>query len=141
MENATKALLIAAAVLIAILIITLGVVVYQKASETVNGAGDLSEYEIEQFNAKFTKYQGSNVSGSEVNAMVQTVVNHNNAESRAQGNQYVKVTTGSVVTVPAGAVNTMPTKVPTGNRYSITVKMDTDGLVNEIVVAATSAGS
>lgn len=140
MENATKALLIAAAVLIAILIISLGVVVYQKASEAVNGAGDLSEYEIEQFNAKFTKYQGSNVSGSEVNAMVQTVVNHNNAESRAQGNQYVKVT-GSVVTVSAGAVNTMPTKVPTGNRYSITVKMDTDGLVNEIVVAATSAGS
>ena len=139
MENATKALLIAAAVLIAILIISLGVVVYQKASEAVNGAGDLSEYEIEQFNAKFTKYQGSNVSGSEVNAMVQTVVNHNNAESRAQGNQFVKVT--GPVTVSAGAVDTMPTKVPTGNRYSITVKMDTDGLVNAIVVAATSAGS
>ena len=45
MENATKALLIAAAVLIAILIISLGIVVYNKASEAVTGAGDLSEYE------------------------------------------------------------------------------------------------
>ena len=37
MENATKALLIAAAVLIAILIISLGLVVYNSSAETVKG--------------------------------------------------------------------------------------------------------
>ena len=52
MENAVKALLIAAAVLIAILIISLGLVVYNKASETANNAGDLSEYEIQQHNER-----------------------------------------------------------------------------------------
>ena len=35
MENATKALLIAAAILVAILIISLGLVVYNMAAETV----------------------------------------------------------------------------------------------------------
>ena len=73
MENAVKALLIAAAVLIAILIISLGLVVYNRASETVNSAGDLSEYQIQQFNEKFLKYQGTSVSGTDVNALLQTV--------------------------------------------------------------------
>ena len=54
MENATKALLIAAAVLVAILIISLGLVVYNMASETVDNAGNLDEYQIQQFNEKFT---------------------------------------------------------------------------------------
>ena len=139
MENATKALLIAAAVLIAILIISLGVVVYQKASEAVNGAGDLSEYEIEQFNAKFTKYQGSNVSGSEVNAMVQTVVNHNNAEAREGGSNFVSVT--GAVTVAGSAITAMPTKLNAGNRYSVAITLDADGLVTTITVTAVAAGN
>ena len=41
MENATKALLIAAAVLVAILIISLGLVVYNIAAETVKGSANL----------------------------------------------------------------------------------------------------
>ena len=53
MENATKALLIAAAVLVAILVISLGIIIYQRASETVTGAGDLSEYQIQQVNEKY----------------------------------------------------------------------------------------
>ena len=70
MENATKALLIAAAVLVAILIISLGIGIFNMASEQVYNAGDLSEYQIQQFNEKFTKYEGENKSGSEVNAML-----------------------------------------------------------------------
>ena len=45
MENATKALLIAAAVLVAILIISLGLVVYNMAAETI-GSVNLSQQEI-----------------------------------------------------------------------------------------------
>ena len=77
MENATKALLIAAAVLVAILIISIGLIIYNRASETVNTAGDLSEYQIQQFNSKFTEYEGTNVSGADVNALLKTVFNHN----------------------------------------------------------------
>ena len=66
MENATKALMIAAAVIVVLLIIGLGIGVFNMASEQVDNAGDLSEYQIEQFNAKFRKYEGTNVSGSDV---------------------------------------------------------------------------
>ena len=65
--------------------------------------------------------------------MLQTVVNHNNAENRAKGNQFVLVT--GKATVDASKVTTMPKKVPTGNRYSITVSMDDNGLVKSIAVS------
>ena len=69
MENATKALLIAAAVLIAILIISLGLVVYNTSAETVNSA-NLSQQEVQSANEKFARYNGEIKRGSEVNAMV-----------------------------------------------------------------------
>ena len=75
MENATKALLIAAAVLVAILIISLGLVVYNMASETINSV-NFSGQEVTAFNDQFTHYQGKNVRGSEINAMLKTVFLH-----------------------------------------------------------------
>lgn len=139
MENATKALLIAAAVLVVILVISLALVIYTKSAESVNNAGDLSEYEIHQFNEKFTKYQGENVSGSDVNAMVQTVVNHNNAEAREGGSNFVSVT--GAVTVAGSAITAMPTKLNAGNRYSVAITLDADGLVTTITVTAVAAGN
>lgn len=83
MENATKALLIAAAVLVAILIISLGLVVYNMASETIDSV-NFSGQEITAFNDKFEQYEGSNKRGSEVNAMLRTVLN-SNMQSKADG--------------------------------------------------------
>ena len=73
MENATKALLIAAAVLIAILLISLGVGVFNKASEQMEDA-DLSEYNTQKFNEKFTQYAGANVSGADVNGLIESIL-------------------------------------------------------------------
>jgi len=134
MENATKALLIAAAVLIAILIISLGLVIYNRASETVNNAGDLSEYEIQQHNEKFTKYEGDNVSGSDVNAMITTVFNYN--LKQANTSDYVLITdsTGNGADISTSmSTSTTPTKVPTGARYSIKCNL-TNGMVTSITI-------
>lgn len=134
MENATKALLIAAAVLIAVLIISLGVIVYNKASEAVTGAGDLSEYQTQQFNEKFTKYQSENATGADVNAMLTTVFNHNN--SQPDGDTCVKVTVDGTDRISANnELEQTPTKVSTGARYKIVCKVDPKSkLVNEITV-------
>ena len=53
MENATKALLIAAAILIAIVVITLGVFVLGKGSTLVKDNSDMSDVEISTYNSKF----------------------------------------------------------------------------------------
>lgn len=81
MENATKALLIAAAILVAIIIIALGLAVVRQGQEAVGNA-DLSEAEIEAFNSKFKPYEGSNVSTAQVNALLSTVLTHNQKETR-----------------------------------------------------------
>lgn len=124
MENATKALLIAAAVLVAILIISLGLVVYNMAAETVNNSANLSEYEIQSFNEKFTKYLGDNVSGTTVNAMINTVFNHNLAQEQDNAAKkvtvIVKSTSLSGTVIDREAENPKsPDKVDTGRRYTV----------------------
>jgi len=143
MENATKALLIAAAVLIAILIISLGLVIYNRASETVNNAGDLSEYEVQQHNEKFTKYEGSNVSASEVNAMITTVFNYNLQqldESTMIGILDTATDGAASIDLELGFyANSTPAKVPKDRRYSISCKL-TNGRVSVIEIGAASTG-
>ena len=53
MENASKALIIAGAILLAILIISLGILIYNQASGVVNNNA-MSEVETQNFNQKFT---------------------------------------------------------------------------------------
>ena len=76
MENASKALIIAGAILLAILIISLGILIFSQAQDTV-GSVNLSEQEIIAFNNKFITYQGDNKRGTEVNALIQAVRTNN----------------------------------------------------------------
>ena len=121
MENATKALLIAAAVLIAILIISLGLVVYNSSAETVNQA-NLSQQEVQAANEKFTRYNGQHKRGSEVNALLNTALSAN-LDAAAAGETDRQVT---VDVEGAGTLN--------GNDTSVTFQADTSALYNIEVV-------
>lgn len=90
MENATKALLIAAAVLVAIIIISLTLTIVRQGQESVAGA-DLSEAEAAEFNSKFTTYAGNNVSTSQVNSLLNAVFAHNKQELASGDKRFVKV--------------------------------------------------
>ena len=141
MENATKALLIAAAVLIAILIISLGLVVYNMASETI-GAVDFSSQEVTAFNDKFTQYEGSNVRGSQVNALLKTVM-QSNMQSRAEGlvagtdAKFVSVT--GAVTLAATATNLGGVEASTAQTYTVVANYDANtGFINNVTVTPTT---
>ena len=154
MENASKALIIAGAILLSILIISLGLMVYNQAKETI-GAVNLSQQEIETFNSKFTAYENVSVSGVQVNALIQTVIASNQQAIQDNTGAYVNIqfptvtdgsklfvgvnSTGSVVYgetdhASADAVrdeesvsNTTTTKslkVATGKRYKVTFAYD-----------------
>ena len=135
MENATKALLIAAAILVAILIISLGLAVYNKAANATDSA-DLSQAQVQAYNEKFLKYEGTSKRGSEVNALLTTVLNNNMsemAENSSDSAKIIKLTGNASVEVDASA-GTMK-KVDTGKVYDITVKRNSKtGLVNEIEI-------
>lgn len=132
MENATKALLIAAAVLIAILIISLGLVVYNNSASTVNQA-NLSSQEIQAQNEKFTRYNGTNKRGSEVNSLLQTVLNYN-LNTTDDGNK-VTVTGKNGAPSLATTATSITTQADTSALYTIEVKYEgAGGLVSEVVV-------
>ena len=75
MENASKALIIAGAILLAIAIIGVGMYVFNNASDSVEGS-DLSEEEVIAYNGDFDVYQGT-IRGSRVKTLIDTVNNHN----------------------------------------------------------------
>ena len=70
MENASKALLIAGAILLCILIIAIGMFIYNSAQSTITDSmTSLSTQEIDAFNNQFTSYEG-NQTGSNVKALM-----------------------------------------------------------------------
>ena len=135
MENATKALLIAAAVLIVIIIISLGVyVVGMGQAQLDQGEQALSGLEINTFNSTYENYEGTSVAGSRVNSLIKNVYQHNLTES----DDTRKITIDGVVTLAADAT-TQPT-VGTGKRYSVVCNYDKNsGLITSITI--TEVGS
>ena len=76
MENATKALIIAASILIAIVLISLAVMVLGGGTQMVKDNSDMSGTEITAYNSKWEAYFGK-ISGSKVKQLV-NAVNQNN---------------------------------------------------------------
>lgn len=77
MENASKALIIAGAILLSILIIGLGMGVYNSSKSAVGGA-NLDAAELRAHNSQFTAYEGRQ-KGSEVSALIGTIQTNNNS--------------------------------------------------------------
>ena len=75
MENASKALIIAGAILLSIAIIGIGMYIYTTAQQTIQSA-NMSQQEITAYNSEFIKYEGTQ-NGSNVKALLQTVRTHN----------------------------------------------------------------
>ena len=96
MENASKALIIAGAVLIAILLISMGVMLVNSGKGVTDTAtkGMASE-KIQIFNSQFTPYEG-NKSGTEVKSLINKVI----ASNAVDEEHFVSVFgTGSVKSV------------------------------------------
>ena len=138
MENASKALIIAGAILLAILIISLGIMIYNQASGVVNNNA-MTEVEVTSFNQKFEQYFGDKVRGANVNSLV-SAVNTNNMSTddetkqvtlKGDASEGISVTTDGQVTGRA----------ETGKTYKVEVKSTdytTGGLISKITVTVNS---
>ena len=83
MENASKALIIAGSVILAVLIIVLGFYFFNQAS----GIGkniNMTEYEILSYNSKFINYEGK-ASGTKARELCDVVIQHNSANLNNKG--------------------------------------------------------
>ena len=141
MENASKALIIAGAILLAILIISLGIMIYQQASGVVNNNA-MSEVDINSFNQKFIQYTGTNVRGAQVNALLNQIQMSNVTYQDDSSRQVeVAITSGTdwnSGTQPSG--NLVGTgsyaKANTGKTYKVDYTTDSKtGLINKITIS------
>ena len=75
MENASKALIIAGAIILSILIIALGMYIYQQASGAAQGT-NLDPQKAQAYNSEFISYEGVRT-GTDVRQLVGAIINHN----------------------------------------------------------------
>ena len=70
MENASKALIIAGAILLSILIIAIGMYIYNSSQNSINeAASQISAQEVQSFNQTWEMYEGAQ-SGSNVRSLI-----------------------------------------------------------------------
>ena len=132
MENASKALIIAGAILLAILLISLGIMIFTQAQDTVSSSG-MSDAEITAFNQKFTKFEGT-VSGSMVKSLIQEV-NANNSND-ANTEKIVTLTGDKAPSLQTGSENIYLTSdIVNTNTYTIEITGYTDGRVSTITIS------
>ncbi len=143
MENASKALIISGSILIALLVISLGIVVFNKMKQPAQDMANLDAEQISAFNSKLNPYIGKNISGTQVNALIQTVMSINlKANSDNDAVRRVSIIfpaeDGKTVTLKKDGtyLNVGTSKrVITGNKfYSVNVSNKNGGLITEITV-------
>lgn len=100
MENATKALLIGASILIAILLISVGMRVFNSGANASKSTGKVMEAtEITTFNSQFSVYDGKEVSASKANDIIQKINASNAVNSKTVGTNLSTATAGKTYEV------------------------------------------
>ena len=124
MENASKALIIAGAILLAILLISLGILIFNQAQDTVNNSG-MSQAEITAFNNKFLKYEGIQT-GSVAKSLVNEAFASNSDASLPDVTVKMK-DSDEALTSTSG--------ISTTSKYDIALSYDeTTGYIDEITL-------
>lgn len=150
MENASKALIIAGAILISILLIGVGVMVMNGAQGGIDQAiASMSAQEKDMFNQSFTRYEGEKVTGSNVRALIGNIISSNSANQDIEGKLVSLDITGAGINATVGepktddlqtnAMSAARAKINTGATYSVVLEYGNGGLVNKVII--TKAGS
>ena len=146
MENASKALIIAGAILLSIAIIGIGMYVFNMASSTINKS-NMSDSEVSAYNSQFRKYEGGNQNGATCKALCDTIRNHNAANQDDVTKQInVTYTNGgadlpgdpvdanNVANATSGAINGVKTQILEGRMYTVSFNYTNTGLIKTIQI-------
>ena len=133
MENASKALIIAGAILLSILLIGLGMYIFNNARGAMSGA-NMDAQKVQSYNSEFEAYEGENVNGSNVRALVSTVISHNRANT---GDESLQITTNE--NPPKAGTTDGSGPIQAGKSYTVKCNYDEkSGYVNDITITLTN---
>ena len=150
MENASKALIIAGAILLSIAIIGVGMFVYNSVSETITGAADMSQDEINTYNQTFANYEGVK-NGSQVKQLCDQIRTHNNG-TQDDPSLLITLVEGTAVDAEGpsaiGAtgtttaeINTIRNKILSGRQYTVSLGYDSVGRITQVGVQLNRSGT
>ena len=130
MENASKALIIAGAILISILLISLGILIYNQAQSAVQDGG-MDEMQLASFNGKFLQYEGKK-RGAQVNSLLQAVIANNSNELNEDRKIEVD-TSSSGIDLNASQPTQITTSAKANSNYTVSLGYD-NGRINKITI-------
>lgn len=126
MENASKALIIAGAILLSILIIGLGMAVFNNAKEALSGA-NLDKEKIATINAQYEAYIGEAIKGSQVKTLCNLVRDNN---LTADQSETFTITINSVT--EATEINKLKNTIANGKTYKVEATYGSNKLIETI---------
>ena len=148
MENASKALIIAGAILLSILIIAIGIYIFNSAQGTIDSSLEsMSSQEVDAFNSQFTSYQGDEQSGSNVKAlMTKLAANYGSykdepskvpsvfvgTEEKAKA-KYDEVASDSDTTYTS-AISQIRNSIVNKHEYKVTMEFGAKGIISKITI-------
>lgn len=140
MENASKALIIAGAILLSIAIIGIGMYVFQMAQSTI-GKANMSGQEIDAYNSEFLKYNGK-INGATAKALCGVIRTHNmtnddvskqivlDTQTKCTGATIDDTTTGTT----SQDITKMQNALNAGTRYEVEFDFTSTGLIKKISI-------
>lgn len=153
MENASKALIIAGAILISIVLISVGILIVNGANSTINsGISKMSEQDKQLFNSTFLAYEGRQ-SGTQVKSLLTAIQSNNLENYEVDGKvitiEFENITSSSLTaTSPieledqtseavedmSKLISNLRTNINTGAKYDITLTNSASGLINKATI-------
>lgn len=135
MENASKALLIAGAILIVILLIAVGMMVYRGAQGSIQKAiGSMSSTEKDIHNSQFEPFIGNKVSGSNVRSLLSKIITNNSDDNNVK----VELTYNGAKAEPDNVMKKISTAASANYKVEPTYS---DGVITAITITAPTAES
>lgn len=144
MDNASKALIIAGAILIAVMLVSLGVMLYNTAAGVAESTtGTVESLGIEGYNAQFNQYMGERQRAAVAQGLIDKVITNNaNADTTISvqliGTSGTGMTTNIAATNDQASLITMRNTITSKNTvYKIEIGgYDTSGTINNIKITA-----
>jgi len=142
MENASKALIIAGAILLSILIIGLGMMVFNNAKSALDGA-NLDAEQIDAFNSKFENYLGNSVKGSNVRSLCDLVKSNNATldDEDTESERRITIKYDTSEQTSQSGINTIKQSIKTGKYYTVTAEYNDAKLISIITINVKSGGT
>ncbi|MCL2342250.1 MAG: hypothetical protein FWC53_04370 [Firmicutes bacterium] len=136
MENASKALIIAGAILIAILLISVGIMVMNSVNKPIDQSKNQADAQaVEMFNSKFTGYVGSQ-SAASVKSLLTSVAASNATNTNHQITLTTTAATGNGLTArtkTTGQEGAAQAQIMTQYTYTVTFTY-TSGYITDVAI-------